>query len=71
MPPLPTLTAQELIKILESRGYALAHVRGSHHVMKHPSGNRLSVPFHGKRPLAVGTLKGIMRQAGLTVDDLL
>ncbi|WP_408638925.1 type II toxin-antitoxin system HicA family toxin [Nocardiopsis suaedae] len=70
MPPLPTLTGKELIGILEKRGFGLAHVRGSHHIMKHPSGNRVAVPVHGQRAIPTGTLKGIMRQAGLTVHDL-
>jgi hypothetical protein len=31
---------------------------------------RLSVPIHGNKPLKVGLLKHLLKQAGLTEDDL-
>jgi len=49
----------------------LHHVRGSHHYYRHPDrpGILLTVPFHN-RDLKRGTLRAILRQAGLTIDDL-
>ena len=32
MPKLPSLTPKKIIKILESRGFALDRVKGSHHI---------------------------------------
>lgn len=71
MPPLPVVTGPELIKVLEKQGSCLARVRGSHHVMQTPDRcGHVVVPVHGSRDLPVGTLRGILRSAGMSVDDL-
>jgi predicted RNA binding protein YcfA (HicA-like mRNA interferase family) len=44
---------------------------GSHAVFIHPDGRRTTVPIHGKRDLGKGLLRQIMRDAELTVDDML
>jgi predicted RNA binding protein YcfA (HicA-like mRNA interferase family) len=44
---------------------------GSHAVFIHPDGRRTTVPLPGKRDLAKGLLRQIMRDAELTVDDML
>jgi predicted RNA binding protein YcfA (HicA-like mRNA interferase family) len=48
-----------------------AHIRGSHHYLRHPDrpGLLITVPVH-TRDLKRGTLRAILRQAGLTPDDL-
>jgi predicted RNA binding protein YcfA (HicA-like mRNA interferase family) len=48
------------------------HVKGSHHVLRHSSRprGRVVVPVHGPY-LPAGTLRGIIKQAGLTVDEFL
>jgi predicted RNA binding protein YcfA (HicA-like mRNA interferase family) len=50
-------------------GYAKDHQRGSHIVLRHadPPHRRITVPDH--REIAKGTLRAIIRQAGLTVDE--
>jgi predicted RNA binding protein YcfA (HicA-like mRNA interferase family) len=47
------------------------HIRGSHHYLRHPDrpGLLITVPVH-TRDLKRGTLRAILRQAGLTPDDL-
>jgi predicted RNA binding protein YcfA (HicA-like mRNA interferase family) len=44
---------------------------GSHHVLVSPTDLRraVTVPFHGARSLKLGTLRNIIRQAGLTVEE--
>jgi predicted RNA binding protein YcfA (HicA-like mRNA interferase family) len=44
---------------------------GSHHVLTHPDDARrtVTVPFHGARSLKTGTLRSIIRQAGLSVEE--
>ncbi|MGC9994239.1 MAG: type II toxin-antitoxin system HicA family toxin [Terriglobia bacterium] len=44
---------------------------GSHAVFIHPDGRRTTVPIHGKRDLGRGLLRQIMKDAELTVDELL
>ena len=69
---LPSLRGRAVITALERGGYFLHHVKGSHHVLRHPSkpGARVVVPVH-RGDLPAGTLRGIIRQAGLTVEEFL
>jgi predicted RNA binding protein YcfA (HicA-like mRNA interferase family) len=70
MPKLPTLTPQELIKILERKGFVLDRVKGSHHIYIQVNTNRRTVvPLHNK-DLPKGTLLEILRQAGITKEEL-
>jgi predicted RNA binding protein YcfA (HicA-like mRNA interferase family) len=58
-----------MIRALERAGWYLHRVRGSHHILKAPDGRRVSVPVHGNRTLAIGTIEGIIEQAELTVEE--
>lgn len=53
------------------RGFVLDRQSGSHAVFIHPDGHRTTVPIHGKRDLGKGILRQIMRDAELTVDDMM
>lgn len=56
---------KELIKILESDGWKLDRVRGSHNIFKHPKKDgRPTVPLHNK-DMKPGTLNQILKEAGL------
>jgi predicted RNA binding protein YcfA (HicA-like mRNA interferase family) len=62
-----------MCRLLESRGWILDHIRGSHHVYTHPDAPRpipVPVPVDGNRDLRAGTQRSIMREAGLRDDDL-
>ena len=70
MPELPSLTPKKIITILESRGFALDRVKGSHHIYYHPeTKRRVVVPLH-KKDLPKGTLFEILKQAGISKDEL-
>ncbi len=70
MPKLPSLTPQKIIRILEKRGFALDRARGSHRIYYHPeTKKRVVVPFH-KRDLPKGTLLEILKQAGISKEEL-
>lgn len=63
MPKTPRLTSKQVIKLLETNGFILDHVSGSHYVYYHPSSKRRAVvPYHTKN-LPIGTLKSILRSA--------
>jgi len=66
---LPVVSARELCKILRKIGYLPDHQSGSHIVLRQetPPHRRLTVPDH--KEIARGTLRAIIRQAGLTVDE--
>ena len=65
------VTASEMAKALERKGWTLARVTGSHFIYNRPGARRpIPVPKHGSRPLKTGTQKSIMREAGLVDADL-
>jgi predicted RNA binding protein YcfA (HicA-like mRNA interferase family) len=70
MASLPRVNGHEAIKAFSQFGFAVVRVRSSHHIMKR-AGHRyvLSVPVHGAKPLATGTLRSLIEAAGLTVDE--
>lgn len=67
---LPSLSGSKVIAAFEKAGFTLDHIRGGHHILKKP-GHRfiLSVPVHGNRTIKHGTLRGLIRAAGLTVAE--
>ena len=68
---LPVLTARELLSILTRLGFAKSHQRGSHLTLRRPSDSRrVTVPLHAGRTLKKGLLKGILKDIGLTVEDV-
>lgn len=68
MPPLPSLTGREVVKVFEGFGWQVARQRGSHVILvKEGSLASLSVPDHD--PVAKGTLRSLIRAADLTVSE--
>ncbi|MEP7013625.1 MAG: type II toxin-antitoxin system HicA family toxin [Acidobacteriota bacterium] len=71
MSRLPKATGKEVLAVLQRKGFVLTHVRGSHHYLRKSGvGGLVVVPVHGNHTLPVGTLRSILRQAGLTAEDL-
>jgi predicted RNA binding protein YcfA (HicA-like mRNA interferase family) len=62
---------REVVKALAKVEYVFDHQRGSHIVLRHadPPHRRNTVPDH--REVAKGTLRAIIRQAGLTIDEFI
>lgn len=72
-PRLPAANARRTIRALERAGFEERRKSGSHRLLVHseePS-RMVVVPFHGSKDLKAGTLRSIVRQAGLTVDEFL
>ena len=67
MSHLPVCSGAEAVKAFGRMGYAVDHQTGSHIILRHPSGRRLTVPNH--RELAKGTLRSLIRDSGLTVEQ--
>lgn len=70
MPKLPTVNGKQAKAALMRCGFYEARISGGHHIMK-KDGNRflVTVPIHGKTALPIGTLRAIIRDAGLTVEQ--
>ena len=67
-PSLPQLSGAEVVRALGRAGFEQVSQRGSHVKVRHPDGRMAIVPLH--RELAPGTLRSILRQAGLSNDQL-
>jgi predicted RNA binding protein YcfA (HicA-like mRNA interferase family) len=66
---LPRVSGREVVKALASIGYEQDRQRGSHIILRqreYPH-RRIVVPDH--KEVAKGTLRSIIRHAGLTVDE--
>jgi len=69
MSVLPRISGREAIAALGRIGYQVDHQTGSHVVLRHrlTPHRRLVVPDH--RELAKGTLRALIREAGLGVEE--
>lgn len=67
MPPnLPRISGDEAIRGLEKLGFVRVRQKGSHVMLRRGSVGCV-VPLH--RELKVGTLSGVLKQAGVTVEE--
>lgn len=63
------LSGRQMVAVLKRKGFYVLHQRGSHIVMRRDEPKTMiSVPDH--RELRVGTLRVILHQAGLDVEEL-
>ncbi|WP_414529766.1 type II toxin-antitoxin system HicA family toxin [Nodularia chucula] len=68
---MKALSGKELCKIVERHGWELKRITGSHHIYAKTGVEViLSIPVHSNRDLPKGTLKSILKDAGLTEADL-
>lgn len=68
---LPAATGRQVLRALRKAGFVVDRIVGSHHVLAHPDDPRraVTIPVHGNHALKPGTLRNIIRQAGLTVEE--
>ncbi len=67
MSRLPVCSGADAVKAFRQLGYEVDHQTGSHIILRHSSQRRLTVPNH--RELAKGTLRALIREAGLTKEQ--
>jgi predicted RNA binding protein YcfA (HicA-like mRNA interferase family) len=65
----PVVTGPELARALERIGFVRRRQAGSHLTLERDH-LHATVPMHGHRPLARGTLAGILRSCEMSADDL-
>ena len=68
MPKLPRVSGSEAVGALKRLGFEVTRQRGSHIVMRRGASGCV-VPNH--REVKVGTLSGVLRQAGVTVEEFI
>jgi predicted RNA binding protein YcfA (HicA-like mRNA interferase family) len=66
---LPRISGREVASAFRKLGYEFDRQRGSHIILRHsqPPHRRLTVPDH--REIAKGTLRALIREAGITVEE--
>ena len=71
MSKLPVLSGLELVRIFKKLGYELDHQTGSHMILRNKNSpyRRLTIPNH--KEIAKGTLRAIIREAGLSREEFM
>ena len=70
MAKLPSVPGRAVARVAESIGFVFDRQRGSHAVYWRDSDRRrIVIPMHGSKNLKPGTLRGIIADMGLTVDE--
>ena len=69
MSALPAVSGRDVVNALRKMGYVLDRQRGSHMILRQQEAphRRLTIPDH--KEVARGTLRAIIRQAGLNVEE--
>lgn len=67
---LPRVEGREVVRALERSGFEVRRQKGSHvHLRRESDGRRTTVPVHSGKTLPPGTLRAILRDAGLDPED--
>ena len=69
MPSVPAVSGARVVKALEKVGFQVVRVKGSHRIMRNPDGRWTTVPVHQGRDIAKGTLRNVLADAGLTIEE--
>jgi predicted RNA binding protein YcfA (HicA-like mRNA interferase family) len=72
MTKVPAVSGVRLVRALERAGFVVVRISGSHHRLIHSDDptRATTVPVHGSKDLRSGTLRNILKQTGLTIDEL-
>jgi len=75
MPRLPRVTGSQVVRALKRAGFEAFDQSGSHVYLHRWTGEgwteRVTVPVHAGKTLKLKTLHNILKQADLTVEDLI
>ena len=71
MPKLPVVKARVLLKTLKKLGFYEHHQTGSHIQLKHLDGRRTTVPYHPSQEIRRGTLKAIIDDLSMTLEEFI
>ena len=71
MPKLPVVKPTDLIRVLNRLGFFEHHRVGSHAQFKNSDGRRVTVPVHAGKDINKKTLKGIIDDIDLSVEEFI
>jgi len=61
-----TVTGPEMCRLVETNGWSLRRIQGSHHIYSKPGESKIiSIPVHGSKALKRGLAARIARDAGV------
>lgn len=68
---LPAVNGKQVIRALGRAGFVVNRTSGSHHMLAHRSdpARIVIVPMHGSHDIKTGTLRSILKQAGITIEQ--
>ncbi|MCL5782972.1 MAG: type II toxin-antitoxin system HicA family toxin [Candidatus Thermoplasmatota archaeon] len=70
MPKLPSVSGKDAMKALSKVGFEFRRQVESHIILKREKdGKRVAIPYHDELPK--GTLRAIIRQCDLTVEEFI
>lgn len=67
---LASVLALRLIKALKRLGWTVDRQSGSHAILTKPGRNPITVPVHKGRTMKEGTVRSILRAAGISEEEL-
>ena len=68
---MKAISGKRLCRLLESRGWQLRRITGSHHIYARAGTPvRICVPVHGDRALKRGLQSHLMKLAGIDASEL-
>jgi predicted RNA binding protein YcfA (HicA-like mRNA interferase family) len=68
---LAVVSGRRVVQARTRAGFIVDRMVGSHHVLVYPNDPKrtATVPVHSGRELKPGTLRGIIRQVGMSVEE--
>ncbi|MBI3253098.1 MAG: type II toxin-antitoxin system HicA family toxin [Candidatus Omnitrophica bacterium] len=68
---MPQATGSRTIQALQKTGFILRRQKGSHAVLVHSQdlSRRAIVPVHGSKTVKPGTLRSILKGAGISIEE--
>ena len=69
-PKQPVVNAKQIIRALKKIGFVLDRQTGSHAIYIKDDHLRVTIPFHGEKDIATGTLRQILNDAQISFEEL-
>ncbi|MBS3810056.1 MAG: type II toxin-antitoxin system HicA family toxin [Desulfobacterales bacterium] len=72
MPGLGCYKGQDVVRAFRNAGWTIARQKGSHVIMEKPGQEAtLAIPVHKGRDVKRGTLRSLIKDAGMTIEDFI
>ncbi len=68
---LPLIPGNKMIKLLSAKGFEIVRRRSSHVQMKDFKGRLVTVPIHGTKPVSIGILLKLLRDAEISREEFI